>query len=129
MLLSTGYEKYKAQEVNTANPVTLIIMLYSGCIKQLKLAEIAVKKKKYEDAHNSFIKAQDILMELMMSLDLRYEISNNLMSIYSFLHEEIVSMNISKNTEKIEPVIKILSDLRESWIAIEKEYKPVEYVD
>jgi flagellar secretion chaperone FliS len=129
MVLSNGYEKYKAQEVNTANPVTLVIMLYSGCIKQLKLADIAVQKKKYEDAHKSFIKAQDILMELIMSLDLRYEISKDLMSIYTFVYDEVVKMTLSKNTEKIEQYIKILYNLRESWMAIEKEYKPVEYVD
>lgn len=129
MVLSNGYEKYKKQEVNTANPVTLIVMLYNGCIKQLKLADIAVQKKKYEDAHKSFIKAQDILMELMMSLDLKYEISNNLMSIYSYVHDEIVKMNITKKTDMMEPIIKILSDLRETWTAIEKEYKPVEYID
>jgi flagellar secretion chaperone FliS len=129
MVLSKGYEKYKAQEVNTANPMTLVIMLYSGCIKQIKLAEIAIEKKKYSDANISFKKAEDILMELMMSLDLKYDISKNLMAIYSFIYDELVKMNISKNTETLEPVVKILSDLRDAWSAIEKEYKPVELVD
>lgn len=129
MAMSTGYEKYRAQEVNTANPVTLVVMLYSGCIKQLRLAEIAINKKRYEDANISFKKAQDIIMELMMSLDLKYDISKNLMAIYTFVREEIIKMNISKKTDDMGAIIKILGDLRETWSAIEKEYKPVELVD
>jgi flagellar protein FliS len=129
MVLSKGYEKYKTQEVNTANQVTLVIMLYNGCIKQIKLAVMAIGKKKYEDANNSLKKAQDILMELMVSLDLKYDVAKNLMDIYMFVHGELVNMNVTKNTEKADILIKILSDLRDAWTAIEKDYKPVEYVD
>jgi flagellar secretion chaperone FliS len=129
MVMSTGYERYKAQEVNTANPMTLVIMLYSGCIKQLKLAGIAIEKKKYEEANISFKKAEDILMELMMSLALEYDISKHLMAIYSYAYEEIIKMNVSKKTDMIEPITKILSDLRETWSEIEKECKRIELVE
>ncbi len=127
MVMTNAYERYKTQDVSTASPVALIVMLYNGCIKQLKLSRIAIENKDYEGANNSLKKAQDIVSELMMSLDLRYEISNNLMSLYRFIYGELVSINISKKTEKIEPVIKILSDLRDAWGKVEKECRSLSY--
>jgi flagellar protein FliS len=127
MVMSNAYERYKTQNISTASPMALIVMLYNGCIKQLKLSRIAIEKKDYEGANNSLKKSQDIITELMMSLDFRYEISNNLMALYRFIYGEIVSINMAKKVEKIEPVVKILSDLREAWVKVEKEYRPQSY--
>jgi flagellar protein FliS len=127
MVMANAYEKYKTQEVTTASPVGLIVMLYNGCIKRLKLARMAIEKKDYEDANNNFKKAEDIIDELMASLDLKYEIARNLLSLYVFIYEEIVRINISKDAEKIEPLLKILSSLRDTWVKVEKEYKPPIY--
>jgi flagellar protein FliS len=127
MVMANAYEKYKTQEVTTASPVGLIVMLYNGCIKRLKLARMAIEKKDYEDANNNFKKAEDIIDELMASLDLKYEIARNLLSLYVFIYEEIVRINISKDAGKIEPLLKILSSLRDTWVKVEKEYKPPIY--
>jgi flagellar protein FliS len=43
MVMANAYEKYKTQEVTTASPVGLIVMLYNGCIKRLKLARMAIE--------------------------------------------------------------------------------------
>lgn len=121
MVMSNAYEKYKTQEVSMASPMALIVMLYNGCIKQLKLARMAIEKKEYEEANTCFKKSQDIITELMSSLDFRYEISNNLMALYRFIYGEIVRINASKDTEKIGPIVSILSDLRDTWAKVEKE--------
>ena len=127
MVMANAYEKYKTQEVTTASPVGLIVMLYNGCIKRLKLARMAIEKKDYEDANTNFKRAEDIIEELMAALDLKYEISQNLLSLYAFMYEEIVRINVSKSAEKIEPLLKILSSLRDTWVKVEKEYKPPIY--
>ncbi len=127
MVMANAYEKYKTQEVATANPVGLIVMLYNGCIKRLKLARMAIEKKDYEDANTNFKKAEDIIEELMAALDLKYEISQNLLSLYAFMYEEIVRINVSKSAEKIEPLLKIIGSLRDTWVKVEKEYKPPVY--
>lgn len=127
MVTTNAYEKYRKQEVTTANPVGLIVMLYNGCIKRLKLARIAIEKKDYEDANSNLKRAEDIIEELMASLNLKYEISGNLLSLYTFMYEEIVRINISKDAGKIEPLLKIISSLRDTWVKVEKEYKPPVY--
>lgn len=127
MMMSNAYEKYKTQEIKMASPMALIVMLYNGCIKSLKLARLAIEKKGYEEANKCLQKSQDILAELMMSLDLKYEISGELMQIYRFIYGEIVQINVSKKTEKIEPVLNILTSLRDTWAKVEKECKPAPY--
>ncbi len=127
MVMSSAYEKYKVQEITTADPMALIVMLYSGCIKQLKLARMAIAEKKYEDANTSLKKAQDIIAELMISLDFKYDVSKELMEIYTFIHSEIISINVAKDADRIEPVIKLLSGLREAWVKVEKQLRPVAY--
>jgi flagellar biosynthetic protein FliS len=120
MVTANAYQKYKAQEVNMANPVALIVMLYNGCIKKLKLARIAIEKKDYVEANTDLQKAQDIISELINSLDFKFEISKNLLSLYEFMYHEIVQINIRKNTERIEPVVQMLSNLRDAWMQVEK---------
>lgn len=124
--LSNPYEQYKQQGVMVANPVELIIMLYDGCVKQLRLAGIAIKEEDTQNANTSLQKAQDIISELIMSLDFRYPLANELMNIYDFIINSIIEINISKNESSIEPLIEILNELRKSWTHVLKESKLIE---
>lgn len=126
--VANPYEKYKQQDVLMANPVELIIMLYDGCIKQLKLAKIAIQDAKMENVNVCLQKAQDIIMELIMSLDLHYEMASELLKIYEFIIDEIVDINISKNETKIDPIVEILNDLKKSWQHVLKESKLIESI-
>lgn len=124
--LANPYEQYRQQGVMVANPVELIIMLYDGCIKQLKLAGLAIKDNNMQEANDGLKKAQDIISELIMSLDFHYPLAKELMSIYDFLINSIVDINISKDEKDIEPLIGILSELRKSWTHVLKESKLIE---
>ena len=120
MATANAYQTYKTQEVSMASPMALIVMLYNGCIKRLKLARIAIDKKDYEDANTQLKKAQDIVAELANSLDFNYPIANDLMALYEFMLREIIQINIGKDQDKIEPVINMLSSLRDAWKQVEK---------
>lgn len=111
---------YKQQGILTANPAELIVMLYDGCVKQLKLGCRAVEEKNYEKSNACFQKAQRIIMELITSLDFRYELSHDLMRLYEFMIGEIVEGNLSKNTETILAVAGLLEDLRGAWAQVAK---------
>jgi flagellar protein FliS len=119
-MVATAYQKYKEQDVTMANPMALIVMLYNGCIKQLKLAQIAIDNKSYEDVNTHLKKGQNIISELVSSLDLQYPISKDLLALYDFMLNEIVQANISKDRDKLEPVIRMLSSLRDTWSQVEK---------
>lgn len=115
MNTANAYQKYKEQDIEMASPVTLIVMLYNGCIKQLKLAKMALEKNDYEQTNVRLQKAQDIITELLNNLDFNYSVSNELMSIYDFMLREMVQINVTKQTEKIDPLVTMLTSLMEAW--------------
>ncbi len=49
-MATNPYAQYKQQGVLTASPTELVVMLYEGCIKQLKLAKIHIESKNMESA-------------------------------------------------------------------------------
>ncbi len=61
------------------------------------------------------MKAQDIIAELNQSLDMSYDISENLASIYDFLYRQLVDANIKKDAEILDVVESMLVDLKDTW--------------
>lgn len=118
-----SYQQYKKHNVMMANPMELVIMLYNGAIKRLHLAGIAIENKDYETANEHLQTAQDILMELMMGLDFSYGIARDLLKIYEYVHHEIVGVNATKQARDIEPLVGIMSNLRDAWEQVHREYK------
>lgn len=114
---------YKQTSVKTASQGKLIVMLYDEAIKQMVIAEeeLSKKKVKFDAVHNAISKAQDIVTELMASLDFEKggEISQNLYNLYMFFNRQLVEANINKDTQKLIQVREFMSDLREAWVSIE----------
>lgn len=107
----------------TANPGELVVMLYDGCIKQLRLAEHAVGNQDYSAVNDCLQKAQDIVVELIMSLDFNYALSEDLFKLYDFLLYQMREVNTSKDAENITPLIDIMSDLRGAWDQVKKSFR------
>lgn len=107
--------KYKQDYVTTASPVELIVMLYEGCIKQLKLAKIHKESNELDKVSECFEKAEEIILELVRSLNMSIPISENLLELYQFMIDELVQANMSKDIKRTEPVIEMLGALCEAW--------------
>lgn len=115
MTINNGYARYREQSVLTASPGDLVLMLYDGCLRQMRLARVALGEGKMEAASTSLMKAQDIVTELIQGLDFHYQISENLLSLYEYIHYELVMANVTKDPARIVPVEEITADLRETW--------------
>ena len=99
-------------------------MLYDGAIKQVNLAIEAMdqKHRKYDVMNNSIIKAQDIISELMVSLDFDKggDIARNLFSLYIFMNRQLLDANVQKLIAPLRDVKGMLMELRAAWAAISK---------
>ncbi|HQO03844.1 MAG TPA: flagellar export chaperone FliS [Spirochaetota bacterium] len=111
------YDKYKQTEINTANQGKLIVMLYDGAIKFLNIALENMNPKAYDVVNTNIIKAQDIITELMISINLKDggEISQNLFNLYMYFKKRLLEANIQKEPEIIQEVLKLLKELRAAW--------------
>ncbi|WP_157152024.1 flagellar export chaperone FliS [Brachyspira sp. SAP_772] len=123
MSTNKGYEKYKKIDVSTASQNRLIIMLYDGAIKFLENACNAMDKKHgTEEAHNNIMKAQEIIYELLSSLNYdAKEIAERLASIYTYMNQRLTEANISKTKPPILEVIKYLQELKGAWESVEQK--------
>mgnify|MGYP000890506612 FL=1 len=109
------YNQYRMTSVQTANPEKLLLMLYDGLVVCLKQAKQAVEEKKMDQAHTSLIQGQDIITELMNTLNMDYDISENLYKLYDYQRQQLIEANIKKDAEIIDQVLTFTSDLRQTW--------------
>jgi len=109
-------EEYLRQSVMTATPSELLVMLYDGCIRNLKLAELAMEEPAdYMKVNERMVKAQKIISELIGSLDMSYEISTQLLPIYDYLLRTLRTMNVKKDLSQLPAVLEILKAQRDTW--------------
>lgn len=126
MSYQNAYSAYQKNNISTASQGRLVVLLYEGAIKHLNSARnllgenAKLKPNQIEQFGIHIQKAQAIITELQVSLDMEKggEIAKNLMSLYFYFNEELLSANINQNKEKIDSVIKMLSDLAEAWRTI-----------
>lgn len=118
MAILNPYQQYQQQSVMTATPGELTLMLYNGCIKFIKQARMAVENKEIEKASYAILRAQDIIQELMITLNKDYEISNNLYILYDYIYQRLVDANISKDIASLNEALELIKDLRDTWIEV-----------
>ncbi|WP_127532079.1 flagellar export chaperone FliS [Paenibacillus kobensis] len=119
----TPQEQYLLRQVQTASPGELTLMLYNGCIRFMKQAETAIKAKNAPVKHEYIIKAQNIIDELQVTLNSKYEISSNLDNLYSFMKSQLVRANISMDTAVLQNCIELMTELRDTWAEAIKQLK------
>lgn len=111
---------YKENQVNTASQKDLVILLYEGCIKNLRLAELAMEEKRLDLVNEKLIKAQNIIQELMNTLnhEVGGQIALNLEALYDHFLTELLQANLKKDPEKIEYVRINMNQLLAAWTSI-----------
>jgi len=114
--LPNPYESYRQTRISTASQGQLILMLYDGAVKFLNLANEAIPKKEFMTANTNIIKSQNIITELMVSLNMEVgEIAKNLYSLYDYMNRRLIQANIKKDPKIINEVKGMLLELREVW--------------
>lgn len=109
------YQQYKENSILTASPEELVLMLYNGIQRFIEEAKIAIDKKDFNKANESIQRAQDIITELMLTLDMNYEISKNLYSLYDYMMRRMVEANIKKDIDILDEVKGFAYDLKQTW--------------
>lgn len=121
------YQQYQQSAISTASPEELTLMLYNGAIKFINLGKLHIEKKEIEQANNAIKRAQDIIYELNNTLDMNYEISNNLRSIYTFILEKLLDANIKKDVKFLDEALPLIEEIRDTWKEAMKEARKIKY--
>ena len=114
-------ESYRRQQILTATPEQLTLMLYNGCLKFIGEGIEAVGAKKYEAANTSLQKAQRIISEFRLTLNMDYDISHQLFPLYNYVYDRLVEGNIKSDISKLEEARDIITELRDAWAGAMKK--------
>ena len=114
-MVNSAAEAYKKQQIMTATPEALTLMLYNGCLKFIKEGADALAEKNYEAANTSLQKAQNIISEFRVTLNMDYEISHQLMPLYNYAYDRLVEGNLDDNFDAIKEATDIITELRDAW--------------
>lgn len=119
-MLSNPYQQYRATAVETARPVDLVVMLYKGVLRFTQQGIQAVERQDVEDAHVNFLRAQQIVTELVSGLnpDRGGDIASQLRAIYDYVHRRLVEANCQKAIGPAAEVVQLFSELLSAWQAI-----------
>ena len=116
-MLPNPYQQYKATKVQTASSVELVVMLYQGAVKFIRLGIDALQRDDSRAAHTNIVRAQDIIVELRGSLNNEDggQIAGQLASVYDYCFRRLVLANVKKDSEPAREVAGIMRDLGMAW--------------
>lgn len=121
MYKSNAYSAYKNNSVNYASKEQLLLMLCDGAVKYAKMGRQAIADKDVMKAHESLVRTQDIITELMITLDTSAgEWAEQLFAVYDFIKQGLAEGNMKKDVQKLDEVIPLIEDIRDMWYEAER---------
>ena len=121
------YLTYNQIQVETSDQKKLILMVYDAATRFCREARQAITSGNVANKGVAIQKAYDAIAELRKSLDMQrgQEVAQSLNKLYAFLGHQLTLANLNNDTEVLDSVITVLSDLRTTWVEIfEKETEP-----
>lgn len=111
-----AYQLYRQTQVSTASQGELLLMLFDGAIRFARQSQEYMRQGELEQASSKLIRTQDIISELILSLDLSVgEIAHNLQQLYTYIYDLLVQANVRKTPELVDDALHMLVELRETW--------------
>ena len=119
--------KIFTRRITSANKSEIIVIIYDIIEENLALAKKALAEGDVETHRNEIKQAISFVKELLVSLDMNYEVSKNLASLYIYVSRCLNFALVSGKKEEIESAEKVLRKLGDSFREVAKtdESKPV----
>lgn len=121
----TELRQYTNHSAQTATPGQLVVMLYDGFLRFAGQGKAALERGDLGEAGQRLTRAQDIVTELRVSLDMTQgPIAENLASIYDYVGERLTGARLARESEQIAEAMRCMGDLRTSWAQIASVPRP-----
>lgn len=114
-MIQNPAKTYQNNQVTTATPSELTLMLYNGAIKFIRQAKNSIGERQFAQAHEANIRVQDILNELIITLNRDIPISKQFMTMYEYMMRRLIEANLKKSTEILNEVEDLFIQFRDTW--------------
>ncbi len=117
-MITGGYDTYQTMDVLAMSPAERVVFLYSQLVANLRRAKAEIEKRQIEAKLRSIGRAQDIIAELLASLDMERggEFADRLAGLYTFFLRELTAADLAMDGEKVGRVLDMVAALHSSWI-------------
>jgi flagellar protein FliS len=115
------WQSYRQVATKTATPGQLVLMLFDGALRFLDKALVGFDLDDPLDSNlainNNILKAQEILRELNMSLNMELggEFAATMRRLYNYYDLQLSQSNLQKDPAGVQLVIRLLSVIRGAW--------------
>tara|TARA_B100000686_G_C16777550_1_gene969539 strand:- start:1555 stop:1998 length:444 start_codon:yes stop_codon:yes gene_type:complete len=112
------HREYKQNEISTSDQGKLILMMYEGAIKNLRLAQESMKNKDLANKGLYIQKTHDIVNELSFALDMKKggDVAERLEQLYQYILRQLMLANIKRTDETpTNQALAVLNTLQSAW--------------
>lgn len=113
--LDRAKQQYLEQQVASASPERLLVLLYDRLLVDVDRAGVAQEAGDWIAAGTHLTHAQWIVAELNGSLTDAWDGADDLRGVYTYLTGRLVAANIERDREITAECREIVAPLREAW--------------
>lgn len=110
-----------SMKITQCSKTGLVVITYEIIENYLNSAIECHKKMDIEGFRFNIKKAKQFLNDLSSSLDFNYKISFDLMSLYMFINNRLVSASVRKSVDLLDECLNIIGSLQSAFGKIEGE--------
>jgi flagellar protein FliS len=128
-----GINAYKKgslkQDVASADPHRLTLMLMQGVIDKLAYAKGSITRNDLKGRSDNISKATAIFINLRdtLNMDIGGDFAQGLHNLYSYMIDKLTEINVDNGIEIIDEVISLFSPIKDAWAAIPEQAKQEAY--
>jgi len=113
----SNLQTYRRNQVSTADPGSILLMLYQGAIDFLSQAKAGLERGDLTEKGRCINRALAIIAEFLTSLNFEVggEVAHNLENLYLFMMDHITTANVTNDAKPLEDTIGLLRTLQEGW--------------
>lgn len=115
MAINNPYSKYTTNAINSATPEELTLMLFNGALKFCNQAMAAYEANDYMKFNKLIQRVEDIIREFQITLNRKYEISEQLDTMYNYIYQILLKSNINKDAELLKEATDLIRTMRDTW--------------
>jgi flagellar protein FliS len=118
-----GSNTYHEQQILTASPSRLVVMLYAAAMTSLNKAIKAIEAGDVQGRWDANKHAVEVIEHLFTTLDIERggDIAADLQRLFPFMIRHLIDVDLHNDPEPAREVIELLKPLHGSWVEIDRQ--------
>jgi flagellar protein FliS len=110
------YQAYRQSQATTSSQAELIVLLYRGAVRHAAKARLHMQNRDIEGTLNSLLKAQEIVVELMLGMrPTEEQVTQDLYALHTYIYQTLGKASVKKDVALVDEALKHMRDLLATW--------------